>query len=184
MGGVKEGEGKGSPPSSPPLVLILSRLNKRLILNEPDLVRLVYALGGTPRVIALEGMPLCTQVRLFRRAKVLLGMHGSGLINSMFMKRGSSLVQVVPYNLAGADAFFKGTAIGRGVSYHEIPTRGRDRVIPHGHFLKEPKDTEKVLEQGSGCCGQQTYFSFWINQDVVVDLKEADRVLRVALGLK
>lgn len=182
QGLAEEGKGeRGTTP--PPLVLILSRLNKRLLLNEPDLVRLVYSLGGIPRVIALEGMPLCTQVRLFRRAKVLLGMHGSGLINSMFMKKGSSLVQVVPYKLSGADSFFEGTAIARGVSYHEIPTHGRDRIIPHGHFLKEPKDTEKVLGQGSGCCGQQTYFSFWINQDVVVDMKEAHRVLQVALGL-
>ena len=147
-------------------------------------MRLVYALGGEPRVIALEGMPLCAQSRLFRQAAVLLGMHGSGLINSMFMTKGAALVQVVPWKLAGAEQFFKGIAERRGVRYFEVHTVSRDAVIAHGHFLKEPEKVEEILKKGSECCGQQTYFSFWVNQDVVVDLVEVEAALRKALGLK
>ena len=173
---------KGS--SSQPLVVFISRLNKRLLLNEEELVELAQSLGARVAVVALENLPLCAQVRLFREAQTLVGMHGSGLINTMFMKPGSSVVQIVPYQLSGADTFFRGTAEAHGVRYFEVPTSARESTIAHAHFLKEPEKVEEYLQQGSGCCGTQTYFSFFINQDVVVDLAKARAVLTRALSLE
>jgi hypothetical protein len=188
-GAVCLGEGSAGSSSSssssapePPLVVIVSRRDKRLLLNEGELVALVHSLGAEAAVVALEGLPLCAQVRLFRRARVLLGMHGSGLINSMYMRPGSALVQVVPHALSGAEGFFRGPAEARGVRYYEIATPERAAAIAHGHFLKEPARAEEHLAQGSGCCGSATYFSFFINQDVVVDVDLARAVLLKALG--
>ena len=188
-GAVCLGEGSAGSSSSseaggggPPLVVIVSRRDKRLLLNEGELVALVHSLGAEAAVVALEGLPLCAQVRLFRRARVLLGMHGSGLINSMYMRPGSALVQVVPHALGGAEGFFRGPAEARGVRYYEIATPARAAAIAHGHFLKEPGRAEEHLAQGSGCCGAATYFSFFINQDVVVDVELARGVLLKALG--
>jgi hypothetical protein len=173
------GGGIGAQPL--PLVVILSRRDKRLLLNEEELVAVVHSLGARAVVVALENLPLCAQVRLFRSAAVLLGMHGSGLINSMHMRPGSALVQVVPYHLAGAETFFRGTAAAHGVRYLELPTTSRAAAIAHAHFLKEAGRAEEFLEEGSGCCGSSVYFSFFINQDVVVDVEGARGVLREAL---
>ena len=90
----------------------------------------------------------------------------------------------MPYQLSGADAFFRGTAEAHGVRYFEVPTSARESTIAHAHFLKEPEKVEEYLQQGSGCCGTQTYFSFFINQDVVVDLAKARAVLTRALSLE
>ncbi len=179
--GSSSGGGSGSGEQA--LVVILSRRDKRLLLNEEELVEVVQSLGARAVVVALENLPLCAQVRLFRTAAVLLGMHGSGLINSMHMRPGSAIVQVVPYHLAGAETFFKGTATAHGVRYFEIPTHNRSSAIAHAHFLKEAERAEEFLEEGSGCCGSSTYFSFFINQDVVVDAQGARGVLRDALRL-
>lgn len=81
---------------SVPHVALLSRRNKRLILNEPELVAEVLKLGGsaggTPvavEIASLETMTLYEQIYLFRRTSVLAGIHGSGLINSIFMHQGT-----------------------------------------------------------------------------------------------
>jgi hypothetical protein len=164
-----------------PLVVILSRRNKRLLLNEAALVRAALALGARAQVVALEGMPLCAQVRLFRAASVLVGMHGSGLINSMFLRRGAALLQVVPFRLHGAAAFFQGAAAAAGVAYSELHAAARADVIPHGHFLPKGKRLEDALREGSECCGTQTYFSFFINQDVLLREADIERALADAL---
>ena len=178
---VSSGSSSGAGAAAP-LVVILSRRDKRLLLNEEALVDLVASLGARAVLVALENLPLCAQVRLFRRAAVLLGMHGSGLINTMFMRPGSAVVQVVPFHLAGAGAFFRGTAEAHGVRYFEVPTRAREDAIAHPHFLKDAGKAEDFLQEGSGCCGSSTYFSFFINQDVLVDLEGARSVLAEALS--
>jgi hypothetical protein len=175
------GEEGGGGSGAPPLVLVISRRNKRLLLNEAAIVRAALALGARALVVALEGMPLCAQVRLFRAAAVLVGMHGSGLINTMFMRRGSAVVQVVPFKLHGAAAFFQGTAQSAGVAYGELHAAAREDVIPHAHFLPKSKTLEEAFREGSACCGQQTYFSFFINQDVLLREHDIERALRDAL---
>lgn len=179
------GLGHVAPSSARPVVTIISRRNKRFILNEADIVRAVLALGGEPVIASLETMPLYEQVRLFRRTSVLVGMHGSGLINSWGMTRGAALLQILPYGLKGGAAFFKGPAEGAGVSYHEyaVAERSHNGTIFHPHFLDSSYagKMDAILSQGSDCCGQATYFTFWINQDVRVDAAGFSDVLQQAL---
>ena len=70
-------------------------------------------------VATLEDMPLFEQISLFRRASVLLGVHGSGLVNSIFMHPGTALVQLMPRGVTTGAAFFQGPASGAGVRYFE-----------------------------------------------------------------
>ena len=53
--------------------------------------------GATLRPPLSPPNPL--QVHLFRRADVLVGIHGSGLINTQFMRKGTSLLQLMPYKV-------------------------------------------------------------------------------------
>ena len=169
-------------PRTHPLVVLVSRLNKRLVLNEPALVRIALALGARVRVVALEGMSLCAQAQLFAGTSVLVGMHGSALINAHFMPRGTALVQLVPHALLGAASFFQGPAEAHGVRYFEVPSAPREASIPHAHFLRGGSDVEKLLRDGSECCGPQVYFSFFINQDTLIDEAAFARPLARALA--
>lgn len=157
-----------------PLVALLSRRNKRLILNEPELVAVVRGLAGMPpgaprvrvELASLETMTLYEQIRLFRRATVLAGIHGSGLINSIFMHSGAALLQLMPYKVQSGASFFAGPAESHGVAYFEWTNMVRANTVPHWHFLgaDHANDREAFLECGSNCAGQDVYFSFSINQ--------------------
>jgi hypothetical protein len=168
-----------------PVVVIISRLNKRLILNEPDLVRAALALGAEVHVAALEQMSVCAQVRLFQRANVVVGVHGSALINSILMRPKSVLLQIVPFAVRGAATFFESPAKSRGVRYLELVIDQRVATIPHEHFLKPSVTAEKLyndVKEGI-TIAQDTWFSFMINQDSIVNVKKFMDVLKNALKL-
>ena len=78
-------------------------------------------IGNTPSLLArcaLEGTSLgiecanhtfgvhglAADVAVVRAADVLVGMHGSGLTNGFFMRRGSALIEVRPYGFEGGSA--------------------------------------------------------------------------------
>jgi hypothetical protein len=166
-----------------PLVTLISRRNKRVILNEPELVRILRSMHVDVVVASLETMPLYEQVLLFRRTSVLVGMHGSGLINSIFMHPGTALVQLMPYKVASGGSFFQFPAEERGVHYFEWMNPNKDKSVFHWHFLGDDYATRRddILSQGSGCCGQNIYFSFWINQDTWVDEAAFTSIISKAL---
>jgi len=163
-----------APPraaGAPPLVVVVSRLNKRLILNEAALCRAALALGADVRLAALERMSVCAQARLFAAADVVVGVHGSALINSFFMRRGAALLQIVPYGVRGAAAFFEGPAAARGVRYAEVAVDARGDSVAHAHFLKPNASADALLadSRAGRVVDQATWFSFVINQDSVVN---------------
>ena len=145
-----------------PLVVLVSRLNKRLIFNEPEIVRVALALGADVRIAALETLSVCAQVRLFARASVLVGMHGSALINTFFMRPGSALLQIVPHRVDGASTFFEGPALAHGVRYYEMAVDDRADTITHDHFLQPGVRADNLFAKGSRASDQSTWFSFWI----------------------
>ena len=66
---------------------------------------------------------LASDVRAARDADVLVGTHGAGLANAFFMRRGSALVEVRPYNFEGPwpDRYFRAlSALERAVHYYQV----------------------------------------------------------------
>ncbi|KAJ1432695.1 hypothetical protein B484DRAFT_24627 [Ochromonadaceae sp. CCMP2298] len=78
---------------------IISRRRKRFILNEYELVRAVQAMGHECVLLPLEAMTLYEQMAALRSLDVLVGIHGSGLDNSVFLHKGAVLVQLLPYSV-------------------------------------------------------------------------------------
>lgn len=85
-------------PTAPRLALI-SRLNKRFILNEHELMAVAREMGIDAVLLPFEAMTLYEQVRELRRATILMGIHGSGLINAWFMHPQTILVQLMPFKV-------------------------------------------------------------------------------------
>ena len=163
---------------------LISRRNKRLILNEGELLAAAARTGAAVRLAALEELSLYESLALLRRTTVLAGMHGSALINSLFLPAGAALLQLLPYKVEAGAVFFQGTAEARGVRYVEWRNRRRDAAVFHWHFLGAdypPERRQAMLEEGSNCCGEVAFFSFWINQDTRVDSGEWSAALGEAL---
>lgn len=78
-----------------PRLLIISRKNTRMFLNERAMVEMATSLGFDVRI----GEPdVNTDVgqfaRLVNSADVMLGVHGAGLTNMVFLPAGAVLIQV------------------------------------------------------------------------------------------
>lgn len=79
-------------------VVLLSRSETRRIINEHDLVGVIAEVLSPPLVVRLETInSLVEVVPLLRCAKLVIGMHGSALILSLFMPPGSSVLELFPY---------------------------------------------------------------------------------------
>lgn len=175
---------EGTFDNEKPLVTFISRKNKRFIFNEADLIRIALGFGARVAVIALESTPLYEQLTILRRTSILVGMHGSGLINSPIMRPGGVVLQLIPYGVRGASGFFQPTATSSGMEYNEIGQSDRKKTVPHYHFLdnSHAKDYESMFTSSSGSEGsnQAVFFSFWINQDGYVDTLKFGRALRTS----
>ena len=174
-----------------PLVTLISRRDKRFLLNEATLVRVALALGARVKVATLEDMPLYEQALLLRRTDVLVGVHGSGLINSFFMRPGSAVLQIVPLGVKGASSFFEPPAMAAQVAYLELDQRAPPMgvslaaagIVAHPHFLASG-DYEALLRspKGSEAVEPSTFFSYFINQDFHVDAMSFAEALRRAIA--
>lgn len=73
------------PPTDRPALGLLSRENKRFILNELELAKIAVEMGVSIKLLPLEYMTIYEQIREFRRLHFLAGIHGSGLTNYFFL---------------------------------------------------------------------------------------------------
>lgn len=83
-----------------PKIAYLSRgKHKRSIANEKEFVEfLERRFEGTVRVVEFtKDTPFLEQVLAFRNADILVAVHGAGLLNTMFMRSESVLVELFPY---------------------------------------------------------------------------------------
>jgi len=179
-------------------ITVIRRTSKRFIFNEPAVVNTLVnaakqhcASGETVQVTVarLEEMSLAAQMALFRETTLLVGMHGSGLVNGMFLHAGAGVVQLVPTKLEGADQFFEGPAVTAGAAYAEYSHSDVSDASLHTHFLHGNSGADGsrsgsvsalrgAWAKGSSCCGPAAYFSFWINQDLHVDAVRLQQVVQ------
>ncbi|KAG6480358.1 alpha-1,3-arabinosyltransferase XAT3-like [Zingiber officinale] len=81
----------------PPRLLIISRRKTRAFLNERGMADMAASLGFDVRTAEPESVTdLAKLARLVNSADVMLGVHGAGLTNLVFLPAGAVLIQVVP----------------------------------------------------------------------------------------
>ena len=87
-----------APVSQPFRLLYISRDNakRRKITNEDDVFELLASKGFEK--VSLENMPLKNQVKLFQEARVVIGCHGAGLANIMFMQKNQNIIELKSNN--------------------------------------------------------------------------------------
>lgn len=67
---------------------------RRRLLNEEEISAALLVNGFS--LVHTENVPFLEQVELFRRAKVVVGLHGAGLSNLVFASPGTKVVEIVP----------------------------------------------------------------------------------------
>jgi hypothetical protein len=120
-----------------PVVTYLWRDNyKRSVLNTHDVLSYVLKrYNVTLRVTSLQE-PLPDVVDLMSTSDVVIGMHGAGWTNGLFLKRGAATLQLIPYGWVKEDG-----AIIRGDSRAKTPTPLALRLARSSVHRPMPLDT-------------------------------------------
>ncbi|KAJ4725143.1 Glycosyltransferase family 61 protein [Melia azedarach] len=104
-----------------PILILISRQKSRKFLNEDEMVAMLVELGFQVVVTRPERMSNLNKfAKLLNSCSVLVGAHGAGLTNEVFLPSGAVVLQVVPLGLEWASTnYFSAPARGMGVQYLE-----------------------------------------------------------------
>jgi len=134
-----------------PRLLIISRKSSRRFVNERAMARAAAAAKFDVRIAEPDNhtdMP--NFARLVNSADVMMGVHGAGLTNMVFLPRGAVLIQVVPFGglewLTGVT--FKDPAADMEVSYMDYNVKLEESSLidqyPRNHqVLTDPYAVHK-----------------------------------------
>ena len=88
------------------VVTLMTRLDggSRALLNEGDLARYVLARYNVTVHITTFAEPLPLAMDLLSKTDVLIGVHGAGWTNAVFLKPGAAAVQLFPYGFRIPDS--------------------------------------------------------------------------------
>lgn len=82
------------------LIVVMARKWNRLILNEKELGQALTKEFGMETVfLHNENQSFEEQIALLRKARIVLGMHGSILVMAIFCRRGTVFLEMYPLNL-------------------------------------------------------------------------------------
>ncbi|XP_062169646.1 alpha-1,3-arabinosyltransferase XAT3-like isoform X2 [Alnus glutinosa] len=114
-----------------PVLVLISRRKTRTFLNEDDMVGIMEELGfrvvvATPnRMSNLEKFSA-----VINSCSVIVGAHGAGLANAMFLPAGAVVVQVVPLGLDWASTnYYGGPAAEMGLHYVEYKIEAEESSL-------------------------------------------------------
>ncbi len=99
--------------------IFISRKNARCrrILNEENLIEILEKYDF--KIVMMEDLPWEEQVKTMLHAKILIGAHGAGMANMLFMPEGSAVLEMLPRRLDGTiNNCYYNLASALGMKYH------------------------------------------------------------------
>ncbi|KAJ3046071.1 Protein O-linked-mannose beta-1,4-N-acetylglucosaminyltransferase 2 [Rhizophlyctis rosea] len=178
------------------LIVILSRKSNRLIINEEELAaHLTKEFGMETKFVRNEDLSFDDQIRVLRRARMVIGMHGSILVMGMFCRRGTVLVEIFPYGVpAGHYTPYKTMANlpGMALIYRALEIQDESNAVAHPNrselsggikHLSPAKQHEITTTRWvpQHLCCTNPFWLYRIYQDTRIPLNEMTDLLNDAL---
>jgi len=167
--------------NSKPLLTLVNRKgsSSRVILNQEEVIKLAKDVGFNVHVLDhSKDYTMANVYRLIHSSHVLLGVHGAGLTNLFFLRRGSVVVQVVPIGLEWAsETCYKNPSPFLGLEYVEYKVEANESSLSWNYgadslMVKDPKAyTEGKWEKS---------IVYLKNQNVKIDLVRFKKCLMKA----
>lgn len=135
---------KFGPGGLHPRICFISRSRKRFILNEHELVTAGARMGIIVERLALEDMSLFDQVNAVRQCAMLIGVHGSGIVNFMYLRENSIALQVMPLNIEPNEGdFLKMYASTSKSEWRQWENDKLKQAVLHWHFADETTKNDR-----------------------------------------
>ncbi|KAI4339032.1 hypothetical protein MLD38_024018 [Melastoma candidum] len=170
-----------SSPGQRPRLLIISRSKTRMFTNVLEIVALAESLGYEVTVSELTHNTTRT-VQAVNSCDVMMGVHGAGLTNFLFLPDNAVLIQVVP--IGGLDwharRYFGDPARAMKVSYVEYQIKEEESSLineyPRDHLVfRDPDELKKDRPAFTSICLEK--------QNVKIDVNRFRGTLARALDL-
>ncbi|KAK1405029.1 alpha-1,3-arabinosyltransferase XAT2-like [Heracleum sosnowskyi] len=166
-----------------PTLLLVSRQHSRTFLNENQLVNMIKESGFQVIVAKPKRMAnLGKFAKLVSSCSVMVGAHGAGLANEVFLPAGAVMVQVVPLGLDWAsNAYFGEPAYDMGVHYLEYKIEPEESSLINSYKRDHPiiADPTRVLYKDYEA-GRALYID---GQNMKIDLARFKKTLNEARKL-
>ncbi|CAL4957800.1 unnamed protein product [Urochloa decumbens] len=136
-----------------PRMMVIHRGHYRRILNEEEVARAAEAAGFEAVVTELRGETAeAEQARLVNSFDAVVGLHGAGLTNAVFLPAGGVVIQVVPYGKMEhiARAEFGEPVADMGLRYLEYSVAAEESSLMETLGPDHPavKDPDSVHRSG------------------------------------
>ncbi|KAH6786360.1 hypothetical protein C2S52_005912 [Perilla frutescens var. hirtella] len=166
-----------------PTLVLISREKTRKFLNEDEIVAMIKELGF--RVVVArtkEALNLDKFASVINSCAVLVGAHGAGLTNELFLPAGAVMVQVEPLGVDWGAANYYGNPAGpMGVHYlrYKIEPDESSLIELYGHNHSVITDPESVYAMGYRVV-REVYLQ---QQDIRVNVTRFRKTVLQALSL-
>ncbi|KFK39152.1 hypothetical protein AALP_AA3G207000 [Arabis alpina] len=164
-----------------PRILILSRGRSRAFMNPGGIVRLARQIGF--KVVLAEANTVASFAQMVNSCDVMLGVHGAGLTNMVFLPENAVVVQILPIGgyewLAKTD--FENPSKGMNLRYleYKIAVEESTLVQKYGRDHEIVRDPPAVAKRG-----WETFKSVYlVQQNVSIDINRFKPVLVNAFEL-
>ncbi|WVZ77985.1 hypothetical protein U9M48_025771 [Paspalum notatum var. saurae] len=173
----------GATGAGLPRLLIISRRGSRRFLNEREMAAAAKAAGFEVRVAEPDQhTDMATFARLVNSADVMIGVHGAGLTNMVFLPRGAVLIQVVPFG--GLEwltrVTFKDPAADMEVSYMDYNVQLEESSLIDQYPRNHQVLTDPYAVHKQGWDALKT--AYLDKQNIRVDLDRFRATLQEALS--
>ncbi|XP_078149503.1 alpha-1,3-arabinosyltransferase XAT3-like [Carex rostrata] len=130
-----------------PLMVLMSRRKSRMLINEEEVINLAKEVGFRVEVATPKEMSNPQSfAELVNRCHVLLGVHGAGMTNMIFLRPGAVLFQVVPWGLDWvANAYYHLPVEAMGLKYVEYKINVEESTL----LEKYPIDHSVITDPDS-----------------------------------
>ncbi|KAI3754096.1 hypothetical protein L2E82_26235 [Cichorium intybus] len=136
-----------------PTLLLVSRKKSRTFENEDEMVLMMEEMGFKVVIIETkEMMNLDEFSQVVNSCNVMVGAHGAGLTNMIFLPQAAVLVQVVPYALTWASDTYHGhrPASAMGLKYLEYKIEAGESSLIRSYGPNDPiiADPDSIFSRG------------------------------------
>ena len=95
-------------PPTEASVILLTRAKQfnpgRKLMNSEDVLHfLLHRYGGNHVVLFKGGYSLVQSIEIFRKAKIIIGVHGGAFYNMMYAPRGTHVIEIMPTVVSNGD---------------------------------------------------------------------------------
>ncbi|KAG9146760.1 hypothetical protein Leryth_005079 [Lithospermum erythrorhizon] len=167
-----------------PVLMLISRTTTRRFLNEGEMVSMMKTLGFEVIVVKKpERMSNLSKFsRLVNRCSVLVGTHGAGLANELFLPDGAVMIQVEPLGLEWASSFYFGNpAAAMGVHYLRYKIEPEESSLLEKYGRNHPVITDPASVFAKGY--QAARAAYIDQQSMIVNISRFSETLAQALTL-